>query len=72
LPTFYLKALAATLLGEIEKTEKFHILGFVPIDIVDLKEIIWSRKLEVERINAVEEYFSRPRTYKRALVGTLD
>ncbi|MCJ7633245.1 hypothetical protein MUP77_12740 [Candidatus Bathyarchaeota archaeon] len=46
-----------------QKAEKFYVIGFVPIDIVNLKEDIWSRKLDLERINAVEEYLSKPKRF---------
>ncbi|MCJ7631926.1 hypothetical protein MUP77_05960 [Candidatus Bathyarchaeota archaeon] len=48
-------------MGEIKKAEKFYVIGFISIDIINLREDVWSKKLDSERISAVEEYLSRPR-----------
>ena len=50
-----------TLLGNVLGEEKFHIIGFVPISVLGLKEDNWLKKLDADQINCLEEYFSRPR-----------
>lgn len=51
----------ATLSGDMLEEEKFQVLGFVPVYIIELKEDIWYKKLDSERIATVEEHLSRLR-----------
>ena len=37
---------------------KFHVLGFVPADVVRLKEDIWFSKLNSGQIDAMEQYLA--------------
>ena len=48
-----------TLSGEIIEEEKFCVLGFVSIDVVDLKKDVWFSKLGSEQISNVEEYLNK-------------
>ncbi len=47
-----------TLSGEIIEEEKFHVIGFVPADVVNLREEIWFKKLDIEQIDSVTEFIS--------------
>ena len=51
-----------TLSGDVLDEEKFHVIGFVPIAVLGLKEDNWFKKLDAEQISSIEEYFSRPKT----------
>jgi len=48
-----------TLSGEIIEKEKFYVLGFVSIDVVDLKKDMWFSRLGSEQISNVEEYLNK-------------
>ena len=48
-----------TLSGEIIEEEKFCVLGFVSVDVVNLKEDVWFGKLDSEQISNVEEYLDK-------------
>jgi hypothetical protein len=48
-----------TLSGEIIEEEKFYVLGFVSVDVVNLKEDVWFGKLDSEQISNVEEYLDK-------------
>ena len=50
-----------TLSGNLLEEEKFHVLGFVPIYILELKEDIWFKKIDSDHISSVELFFSSPR-----------
>ena len=52
------KAQQITLTGEIIENEKFTVQGFVPADVVRLKENIWFTKLDSESINRVDEHLA--------------
>ena len=44
-----------TLEGEIVYEEKFEVIGFVPADVVRLKDSVWFEQLDQERIKRVDE-----------------
>ena len=48
-----------TFSGEIIEEEKFYVLGFVPVGVVNLKEDVWFGKLDSEQISNVEEYLDK-------------
>ena len=47
-----------SLSGEILSEEKFHVLGFVPIDIIDLAKDVWFAALSSSQISLVDQFFS--------------
>jgi hypothetical protein len=57
------RTIQSTLTGEALDEEKFHVIGFVPADILSFKREVWFSKLEKTQIIAVEEYLSRPRRW---------
>ena len=42
--------------GEIVKEFTYYLLGFVPADVVRLKNDVWFRTLSNEQIKSVEEF----------------
>jgi len=54
-----LKSRQVTLSGEILIESKFHVIGFVPADVVCLKKDAWFTVLGSEQIEFVEQYLSR-------------
>jgi hypothetical protein len=50
-----------SLSGDILDEDKFSVLGFVPIDVVNLSCDVWFSRLDVEQISLVEEFFRSPR-----------
>ena len=52
------RSLQITLLGEIIHEEKFHVIGFVPADVVRLKEAVWFRKLDSEQVRLVDQFLA--------------
>ena len=48
-----------TLSGEIIEEEKLHVLGFVPVDVLNLKRKVWFSKLDSEQISNVEDYLNK-------------
>jgi len=47
-----------TLSGEIIQEEKFHVIGFVPADVVRLEKDVWFRKMGSEQISSIEQFLS--------------
>jgi hypothetical protein len=47
-----------TLSGETIEEEKFHVIGFVPANVIHLTEDIWFRKLNSEQIDSVTQFIS--------------
>ena len=52
------RSLQITLLGEIIHEEKLHVIGFVPADVVRLKEAVWFRKLDSEQVRLVDQFLA--------------
>jgi hypothetical protein len=50
------KTQQTTLEGEIVQEYTYYVLGFVPGDVVKLKNDVWFSKLNNEKISAVEKY----------------
>jgi len=50
-----------SLSGEILSEEKFSVLGFVPIDVIELAKNVWFRILDSAQIDSIERYFSEIR-----------
>ena len=48
-----------TLAGEIIEEEKFHVLGFVSADTVNLKKDLWFGRLDSQQTSNVEETLNR-------------
>jgi hypothetical protein len=44
--------------GILVQDRKFYVLGFVPADVVRLKEDVWFEKLDSERIKSVDEFLA--------------
>jgi len=55
------KASQTTLSGDVLEDEKFHVIGFVPADILSFRKEVWFSILDRNQIGMVEEYLSRPR-----------
>ena len=53
------KTSQTTLSGDILEEEKFHVLGFVPADVLSFKRKVWFSKLVAAQITDVEEYLSK-------------
>jgi hypothetical protein len=53
-----------SLSGEILPEEKFHVLGFVPIGMLDMLKSIWFCTLNDGQIDSVEQYLSGSRHLK--------
>lgn len=47
-----------TLSGEVLFEHGFHVIGFVPVDVVRLKRDIWFSKLDSEQVDSVEQFLS--------------
>ena len=47
-----------TLSGEALLEYKFYVIGFVPADVVRLKEDAWFSKLDSKQISSIEQIFS--------------
>ena len=47
-----------TLSGEILEEYKFHVIGFVPADVVRLKKDVWFSRLTSEQVDSVEQFLS--------------
>jgi len=47
-----------TFSGEIIQEEKFHVIGFVPADVVRLNKDIWFEKLDSDQVSSVEEFLT--------------
>ena len=47
-----------TLSGEIIQEEKFHVIGFVPADVVRLSKGIWFKKLDSDQVSSIEEFLT--------------
>jgi len=58
------QSLQVTLTGGILVQEyKFYVLGFVPADVVWLKEDVWFYKLNSGQISSVEHFLAESRHY---------
>jgi len=51
-----LKTKQTTLKGEIIQEYTYFVLGFVPADVIRLKNGVWFRKLNSEQTSSVEKY----------------
>ena len=47
-----------TLSGEIIQEEKFHVIGFVPADVVRLNKDIWFNKLNSDQVSSVDKFLT--------------
>jgi len=47
-----------TLSGEILEEYKFYFIGFVPADVVRLKEDVWFSKLDSNQIDSIEQFLA--------------
>jgi len=47
-----------TLSGEIIQEEKFHVIGFVPADVVRLSKDIWFKKLDSDQVSSADRFLS--------------
>lgn len=47
-----------TLSGEVLLEFKFCVIGFVPADVVRLKEDVWFNKLTSEQVDSVDQFLS--------------
>ena len=47
-----------TLSGEVLIEYRFCVIGFVPADVVRLKEDVWFSKLSSEQVNSVEQFLA--------------
>jgi len=47
-----------TLSGEIIQEEKFHVIGFVPADVVRLNKDVWFKKLDSDQISSVDKFLT--------------
>ena len=45
-----------TLLGEVIKEYKYHVLGFVSVDVLLLEKHVWFRKLNSDQLDYVEPF----------------
>ena len=52
-----------TLSGEVIYEFKFEVIGFVPADVVCLKESVWFARLDYERIKRLDEHLANMRSY---------
>ena len=50
-----------TLSGEALLKYKFYVIGFVPADIVRLKEDFWFERLDSEHVGLEDEFLARNR-----------
>jgi len=49
-----------TLSGEIIQEEKFHVIGFVPADVVRLNKAVWFKKLDSNQVSSVDKFLTTP------------
>lgn len=47
-----------TLSGEIIQEEKYHVIGFVPADVVRLNKDIWFKKLDSDQVSSVDKFLT--------------
>jgi len=47
-----------TLSGEVLLEFKFCVIGFVPADVIRLKESVWFCKLSSEQVDSLEQFLS--------------
>jgi len=47
-----------TLSGEVLLEYNFHVIGFVPADVVRLKKDVWFSELSSEQVDSVEQFLS--------------
>jgi hypothetical protein len=52
------RSLQVTLSGEIIQEEKFHVIGFVPADVVRLNKDVWFKKLDSDQISSVDKFLT--------------
>ena len=52
------RSLQVTLSGEIIQEEKFHVIGFVPADVVRLKKDIWFKKLDSDQVSSIDKFLT--------------
>ena len=57
------KMCQVTLLGEVTYEFKFEVIGFVPVDVVRLKEGIWFTKLDSEQVKRVNDHLSNLKSF---------
>jgi len=53
-----------TLEGEIVREYVYYVLGFVPADVVRLKEDVWFTKLDNEQIKSIEQFLDSKKKSK--------
>jgi len=47
-----------TLSSEVLLEFRYYVIGFVPADVVRLKENVWFSKLSSEQVNSVEQFLA--------------
>ncbi|UCE15596.1 MAG: hypothetical protein JSV12_06905 [Candidatus Bathyarchaeota archaeon] len=47
-----------TLSGEIIQEEKFHVIGFVPADVIRLNKDIWFKKLDSDQVSSIDKFLT--------------
>ena len=52
------RSLQVTLSGEIIQEEKFHVIGFVPADVVRLNKDVWFEKLDSDQVSSVDKFLT--------------
>ena len=52
------KSCQVTLVGEVIEEEKLEVIGFVPADVVRLKESVWFEQLDQDRTKRVDEHMA--------------
>jgi len=62
------RLLQVTLSGEIIQEEKFHVIGFVPADVVRLEKAVWYSKLDSEQVGLVAQFLAESGRARRLCV----
>ena len=52
------RSLQVTLSGEIIQEEKFHVIGFVPADVIRLNKDVWFKKLDSDQVSSVDKFLT--------------
>ena len=58
------KTQQTTLKGEIIQEYAYHVLGFVPADVVRLKTDVWFSTLENQQIKSIEKFLDSNKQFK--------
>jgi len=57
-----------TLAGEVLPGYKYHVLGFVPADVVRLEKAVWYSKLNSEQVRLVAQFLAESGRARRLCV----